>query len=213
MRNRVILAAGSLVIATLTAGCSAGSSGISQPAAAKMSHTTVTIYNPWSTDGRLSPRFEVVGHLVDGYCPTASIADPSNQNAWRCYPKSEPFFDPCFAPPGAADISELACAIAPYLDHQVLLLKVSHPLAKASTGIKPRREQPLLLILSNGAQCTISPTQGTQTNRGYDYVCNLGPKSAHYASTPDTAAEPWTVRYAVNGTSAPVTIAVTAAWV
>jgi hypothetical protein len=135
----------------------------------------------------------------------ASIADPSNQDAWRCNTNHGPLYDPCFAPPDGTNVTELACAKYPYLNDEVQILSMSRTLAKSSNGFHPIGEWPLVLRLSNGVQCSV--IQGTAAYGGYNYGCSTG-----YASPPDTSTDPWTVKYIANGPSSSVTVTVTNAW-
>jgi hypothetical protein len=172
--------------------------------------TTVNVFNPWTPERTLYPQFKVLGHLSGGSCfvgsmPDASIADPSNEYAWRCNTERG-ILDPCFAPRGKTDVTELACVAAPYLGFGVYLLELSQPLAKSSTGFTPKGVWPLVLELSNGDQCSV--IQGTSSAPFFfNYGCNHGT-----ASEPTTAHEPWTVSYLPNGAHAPVTVPVTSAW-
>jgi hypothetical protein len=168
-------------------------------------HTAVETYNPWAGPGTLRQSFKLIGHLTGGSCPTSSIADPSNQDAWRCNTDQGPLYDPCFAPPGGTNVSELACAKYPYLNDQVQILSMSQPLPKSSSGFQPTGEWPLVLLLSNGAQCSV--IQGTATYGGYNYGCSTG-----YATPPDTSVNPWTVKYIANGPRSSVTVTVRTAW-
>jgi hypothetical protein len=170
--------------------------------------TTVDIFNPWTPVGTLEPGYTALGHLYGGSClvgskPWSSLADPSNEYAWRC-DTDRGIYDPCFAPRGKTDVSELACVITPYLRLGVYLLELSKPLAQSSTGFTPRGVWPLILILSNGDQCSV--IQGTASPPFY-YGCNHGS-----ASEPATAREPWTVSYLPNGANARLTVAVNTAW-
>jgi hypothetical protein len=178
-------------------------------------------YNPWTAAGTLSPSFHVLGELSGGSCFTqlsspniygqttvanASIADPSNQNAWRCTTAQGSIWDPCFAPPGTSNVSQLACAVTPYDQDDVYLLSLSQPLPSSSTGFEPTGGVwPLELALSNGVDCEV--IQGTASVPGGNYGCTSGS-----ASNPNTSSEPWTVSYWSNGATTPVTVAVTTVW-
>jgi hypothetical protein len=172
--------------------------------------TTVNIFDPWTPERTLYPQFKVLGHISGGSCfvgsvPDASIADTSNEYAWRCN-TDRGILDPCFAPRGKTDVAELACAVAPYLGFGVYLLELSKPLANSSTGFTPKGVWPLVLELSNGDQCSV--IQGTSSAPFFfNYGCNHGT-----ASEPTASHEPWTVSYAPNGATAPVTVTVTEAW-
>ena len=167
--------------------------------------TAARTYRPWASPGRLNPGFKVVGTLSSTSCFSGSIADPNNQDAWRC----EGLYDPCFAPRDETNVSELACAVLPYLDDKVELLTLSRPLAKSSNGFKPTGVLPLVMVLSNGAQCSV--IQGTATYPSYNYGCSLGPSS--YATPPDTTVQPWTVKWIDKGANSAVTASVLTAWI
>jgi hypothetical protein len=151
-----------------------------------------------------------LGHLSGGSCfvgsvPDASIADSDNEYAWRCT-TDRGILDPCFAPRKATHVSELACAVAPYLGFGVYLLELSKPLANSSTGFTPKGTWPLVLELSNGDQCSV--IQGTSSAPFFfNYGCNQGT-----ASKPTSTHEPWTVSYAPNGAHTPVTVTVITSW-
>jgi hypothetical protein len=179
--------------------------------------TVVNTYNPWATAGTLNPDFHVVGHLTDGSCfdnlgyknylgqtsvADSSIADANNESAWRCT-TDQGTQDPCFAPPGTSDVTELACALNPYLRDDVYLLAMSQPLPSSSTGDTPMGSWPMVLELQNGEQCEVIQGTATQGN----YGCTDGS-----TSNPSTASEPWTVSYWPAGSHTAVTTAVTAVW-
>jgi hypothetical protein len=172
--------------------------------------TTVDSFNPWIAAGSLNSHYRSLGHLSGGSClvgskSDASIADTSNEYAWRCS-TDQGIYDPCFAPRGEKDVSELACAATPYLRLDVYLLDLSTPLASSSTGFTPNGVWPLVLLLSNGDQCTV--IQGTASPPfNFHYGCAHGT-----ASQPTTAHEPWTVSYLPNGANTPVSVAVTTVW-
>jgi hypothetical protein len=181
--------------------------------------TTVMTFNPWTEAGRLSPGFTVLGHVSGGSCFTAlgstnsegqtseadtSIGDPSNENAWRCI-SDNGIYDPCFAPIGKSDVTELACSVSPYLKDDVYLLEINQPIPTNSARAKHTGLWPLVLVLQNGDQCEV--IQGTAIRAGFNYGCNDG-----NATNPSTASEPWTVTYLPNGSNTSVTMTVTTVW-
>jgi hypothetical protein len=146
---------------------------------------------------------------VDGQSSVvdASIADPSNEQAFRCS-IDQGTYDPCFAAPATINVLQLACAGNPYLAFNVYVLTLSQPLATSSTGFAPTGEWPLVLVLSNGDQCQV--IQGTANviyQVAFSYGCGDG-----NASSPNTRAQPWTVSYLPTGTTAAVTVEVSSAW-
>jgi hypothetical protein len=175
--------------------------------------TAVEIYHPWTAAGTLGPGIQVLGHITGGSCFTgsvadASVADPDDENAWRCSAdqvgQNVGPTDPCFAPPGKTNVTELACASTP--SSGVYLLTLAQPLKSSSTGFKPTGVWPWLLVLSNGDQCEI--IQGTASAPGYlNYGCNVGT-----ASNPSTTSQPWTVSYLPNGAQTKVTVDVATVW-
>jgi hypothetical protein len=166
--------------------------------------TTVRTFSPWTAAGTLGPDFQLLGHLSGGSCFAASIADGSSENAWRCT-TDQGMYDPCLAPPGKTNVTELACAVTPYLQGGVYLLALTQPLPISSNGFTPTGTWPLVLVLSNGDQCEV--IQGTATQDDFNYGCKSG-----NASNPSTTSEPWTVRYLPNGAHVSVTMTVTTAW-
>jgi hypothetical protein len=193
------------------------------PAASVPLTTSIQSYNPWTGPGTLSPQFHVVGQLTGGTCTTdlggtnaegqssvvnASIADPSNEQAFRCNADQGIMFDPCFAPPATTNVDQLACASSPYLDSDVYVLTLSQPLASSSTGFTPTGVWPLVLVLSNGDQCQV--IQGTGNVVGqvtFNYGCNSGD-----ATFPNTSTQAWTVTYLPTGATTSMTVEVTTAW-
>jgi len=194
----------------------ASSPGPSPPAAA--ASTVVRRFNPWTASGRPVPDVYVSGKLSSAApvsagpggrppnpCYGPSIADPGNQDAWRCLTTAG-VYDPCFAPPGRTNVRELLCGRDPWSDF--MLLSLSRPLPRSSTGFAPRPAFPWVLILSDGELCEV--IQGTGELFDHlvlSYGCDDG-----YATEPSTTSEPWTVMYLPAGTKAPVTLTVIAAW-
>jgi hypothetical protein len=166
--------------------------------------TTVQTFNPWTAADVLSPGFQVLGHLSGGSCFATSIGDPSNADAWRCN-SGNGIYDPCFAPVGKADVTELACSVSPYLKDDVYLLDINPPVPGDIVRTKPTGEWPMVLVLQNGDQCEV--VQGTAIQAGFNYGCTNG-----NASNPSTASEPWTVTYLPNGSNTSVTMTVTTVW-
>jgi len=128
----------------------ATSPGLSPPAAA--ASTAVRKFHPWTASGTPGPDVYVSGRLSSatpaspepGTPPPdlscgPSIADPGNQNAWRCLTTAG-IYDPCFAPPGRVNVRELLCGRDPWSDF--LLLSLSPPLPSSSTGFVSRAAFP-----------------------------------------------------------------------
>jgi hypothetical protein len=172
--------------------------------------TILKTFNPWVAEGTLSTGTRVLGHLSGGSCfvgtvPWSSIADASNKNAWRCN-TDQGLYDPCFAPPGNTNVTELACARTP--SSGVYLLALSQPLPSSSTGSTPTGVWPWVLVLANGDQCqVVQGTAPTFGQVGLNYGCERG-----NASPPSTASEPWTVKFLATGAHALTTVTVTSAW-
>jgi len=187
------------------------------PRATLLEMTTVEAFRPWTASGILSPRFHVLGYLFGGSCfvavgeksvANASIADTSNEDAWRCVTPHGGIYDPCFAPPGISNVTKLACAVTPYLRRGVDLLQMAKPLPTSSTGFKPTEVSPLVLELSNGDRCEVIQGTGLIFRRVVlNYGCDHG-----YASVLRTVREPWTVSYLPTGVHALVRITVTTVW-
>jgi hypothetical protein len=188
----------------------------SRPAAA--ASTVVRRFNPWTASARPGPNVYVSGKLSSGTpvspepgappanpCYGPSIADPDNQNAWRCN-TTVGIYDPCFAPLGRTNVTELLCGRDPWSDF--LLLSLSPPLPRSSTGFVPRTTLPWVLILSNGELCQV--IQGT--GELFDHLVLYYGCDDGYATEPSTTSEPWTVTYLPTRTKAPVSLTVIAAW-
>jgi hypothetical protein len=188
----------------------------SPPAAA--ASTVVRKFNPWTASGTPGPNVYVSGRLSSATqqspqpgapppnpCYGPSIADPGNQNAWRCLTTAG-IYDPCFAPPGRAHVRELLCGRDPW--SAFLLLSLSPPLPGSSTGFVPRAAFPWVLILSNGELCQVIQGTGEVSGRiVLNYGCDDG-----YATGPSMTSEPWTVTYLPTGTNTPASLTVIAAW-
>jgi hypothetical protein len=207
--------------AAATATASLPTSATSSPSPSRPATAAPTVvrrFNPWTASNRPGPDVYVSGTLSSATparlepgapppnpCYAPSIADPDNQNAWRCLTTAG-IYDPCFAPPGRTHVRELLCGRDPWSDF--LLLSLSPPLPRSSTGFVPRPAFPWVLILSNGELCQV--IQGTGELLDHlvlSYGCDDG-----YATEPGTTAEPWTVTYLPAGSKAPVSLTVIAAW-
>jgi hypothetical protein len=185
----------------------------SRPAAASGAATTVTstrvtIFDPWTAAGTLSPGIRVVRQVPGTGCTTGSVFDQGNPDAWRCSEASGGFYDPCFAPPGQSGVTRLACMDTPWSGATIISL--TRPLAHSSRGaVAPSAAgAPWAMALANGQQCgliegTASLIDGSSLNFG----CTGGG-----ATYPSTGTEPWTVRYAAAGARSLSRIAVPRAW-
>lgn len=168
-------------------------------------------FTPWAGDGTLAPRTAVVGVRSGADCWTASVADSSDPDAWRCLAGTA-IYDPCLAAPGETDVTEVACARSPfsgvYVLHLTTALAHSSPVDRSPPNGTPP-PMPWFMELSNGDGCELSsgtpppPVNGVVT----PYGCRDGT-----ATAPDEAVEPWTVRYAPHGTGPLVTVQVRSAW-
>jgi hypothetical protein len=199
-----------------TSAPSATSPSPSPPAAA--APTVVRKFDPWTASGTPGPNVYVSGKLASATPPSLkpgapppnpcfapSIADPGNQNAWRCSTTAG-IYDPCFAPPGQVNVRELLCGRDPWSDF--LLLSLSPPLPSSSTGVVPRAAFPWVLILSNGELCQLIQGTGELFDHTVLYYgCDDG-----YASEPSTTSEPWTVTYVPTSTKTSTSRTVIAAW-
>lgn len=116
--------------------------------------------------------------------------------------------DPCFAPPGAVNVTEVACASSP--TSAVVLLELATPLHSASTSSgSSSTVLPWVEDLADGETCTLDQGTGTVVNGTVmDYACSGG--SA--ATFPDTTTEPWTVQLAPADGAQQTTQQVTTAW-
>ena len=178
--------------------------------------THVEMFNPWTPAGTLSSSFRVEKRLSGYNCPLRSSFDSENPYAWRCFLSpgftgggggGGAFYDPCFAPPGRSDVTEVACGSSPWSGFVVITL--SRPLAFSSWGIPPGHDDYVWAMeLGNGQQCSLIEGTGAEIDRTvFNYRCSAG-----YAAYPDTGVEPWVAEYAA-GDSGPVTsLVVTTAW-
>ncbi len=169
----------------------AGLLGVGGTAAAQVptsapARTVVRTYDPWTHAGKLAPGVRVA-RTIRGYCWTTSIAE-GTANAYRCM-SGNYIYDPCFAPhAGAAGVSEVACAPAPW--SKVVMMRLTRRLP-ANSGYRPTL---WALVLAGGDRCVV----GTGTNGEVDgvvmfFYCNHG-----LAGGPSMAHEPWTVRFATS---------------
>ena len=168
------------------------------------STTQMEHYVPWATSGSLAPGIAVIGTLSGGDCWTTSIPDSPNQYAWRCMAGSY-IYDPCFAPPGAANVIRVACARSPFSG--VYLLNLTTPLSHSSST--RTATYPWYLVLSNGQHCGGFDGAGPPSVGGVslDYVCKGGG-----ASAPSYGTEPWTVQYGPDDAGPLQLLTVVQAW-
>jgi hypothetical protein len=172
---------------------------ITAPPATQMEH-----YVPWTAGGSVAPGIALIGTLSGGDCWTTSIADGPNEYAWRCLAGND-IYDPCFAPPGASNVTQVACARSPFSG--VYLLNLTSPLSQSSSA--RTATYPWYLVLSNGQQCDGFDGAGPPTVDGVtlDYVCKDGG-----ASEPNDGTEPWTVQYGPNESGPLQPLNVVQAW-
>jgi len=182
------------------------------PPTTRAPSTILNHFQPWAAPGKLRPGIKVLGHLSGGSCyagsaPWPSIGDANNENAWHCQGyQGDGGGDPCFAPPGATNVAEVACAQSPWSG--VYLLDLSEPLPSSSTGSKANGVWPWFMTLSNGERCgVIQGTGEVFAQQALNYGCDHG-----YASQPTASTQPWTVKYLPPGGSALKTLTVTSAW-
>jgi hypothetical protein len=163
-------------------------------------------FQPWSTTTSLAPGIRAIGSPSGGNCWTESIPDYDNPYAWRCL-AANVIYDPCFAPPGATNVNEVACATTP--TSGVYLLKLSTPLPQASSSRTPGPSYSWYVVLSNGQGCTRFDAAGPPTLDGVtlDFTCTVGA-----AAEPVRTTEPWTDRYAPSLTGPLQPVTVTEAW-
>jgi hypothetical protein len=170
--------------------------------------TRVTIFDPWTAAGTLSPGIRVVRQVPGTGCTTGSAFDQGNPDAWRCSEPSGGFYDPCFAPPGQSGVTRLACMDTPWSGATIISL--TQPLAHSSRGaIAPSGAgHPWAMALANGQQCgLIEGTAPLIDGSILNFGCTGGG-----ATYPSTGTEPWTVRYAATGSGSLSRIAVPRAW-
>jgi hypothetical protein len=137
------------------------------------------------------------------------MADVADNNAWRCFSGSG-VYDPCFAPPEASNVTQLACAASPFSD--VMLMTLSKPLPSSFNGntgnTGSSQSSPWFMQLANGDQCGL--TTGTVQSAGgvaLVYGCRSG-----VASSPNTSTQPWTAQYLPNNSHVISDVAITTAW-
>jgi hypothetical protein len=116
--------------------------------------------------------------------------------------------DPCFAPAGQPDATQLICASSPWAPATRLLLTQALPLDAAnSPGSGPR---PVWAMeLANGDRCVLGTGTATQVGATtLDYLCTSGA----LAGGADRNHQPWMVPYRAAGSSTVRTLTVRNAW-
>ncbi len=172
------------------------------------SSTVIEVFAPWTTGGGLAPGIQVAANLNDGSCSAGSLADGANQNAWRCS-SGNGVYDPCFAPPDATNVTQVACAPSPW--SSVDMLTLVQPLPSSSTGISGSTGStpvPWFMQLANGDTCgRTTETASTAGSPNLSYGCQSG-----VASTLNTSTEPWTIKYLPSNSDVSSDVAVSTAW-
>jgi hypothetical protein len=221
---------GSLIPVILLAGCNGGPHGLSSSTSTtsttNVATTTPTTgattttpttgaatthvegFSPLTPTRTLAPGVVAVDHISGTACTMASSFDTGDQYAWRCVQSGGGFYDPCFAPPGQSEVTQVACVDDPWSG--VTVMTLAQPLAHSSWGTphSSQEEYPWAMVLANGQRC--GTIEGTGSNVGgvdLNFGCTGGD-----GSFPDTGTEPWTVKYAANGSNQVVSVAVTTAW-
>jgi len=163
-------------------------------------------YQPWATRTMLAPGIRVIRSLSGGDCWTESIPDYENQNAWRCM-AGNIIFDPCFAPPGASNVTQVACAETP--TSGVYLMNLTSPLSQGSVPRTSGGKYAWYIVLSNGRSCSRVDGAGPPSVDGLtlEYACTIGE-----AAEPNQSTIPWTDQYAASTAGALVAVDVTQAW-
>jgi hypothetical protein len=144
---------------------------------------------------------------TSGSCWEGSLALYQDPTAWRCTAANQ-IMDPCFAPPGQPDATQLLCASAPWVPTTRLLLTQSLPLDAAnSPGSGPR---PVWAMqLANGDRCVLGTGTATQVGATtLEYLCTSGALAGEI----DRSRQPWTVQYRAATSSTLRPLAVRNAW-
>jgi hypothetical protein len=168
--------------------------------------TQTDVFQPWLSASSLAPGFDVIGRPSGGDCWTESILDYRNRYAWRCM-SGTAIFDPCFAPPGASNVTQVACATSP--TGGIYLMTLGTPLTQSSSARNPAYDYPWYIELSNGQGCTGYGGAGPPTDDGVilSYGCITGG-----AAEPDRNTQPWSDRYAATDNGPLQNVTVTQAW-
>lgn len=169
--------------------------------------TQVHTFNPWTATGKLAPGIKVTQREKASGCTYRSSFDLGNRDAWRCFPVSGGFYDPCFAAPNGSHVTQVAC-VANAWAGKAVILTLAKPLAHSSWGTPPpaTAKFPWAMVLANGQRCgVIGGTSQVVDGVGLYYACPRG-----FASDPGTGTEPWTVKYQALGSSRLTTVAVAA---
>ncbi len=119
-------------------------------AAAAATKTTVSIYQPWSSNG-LRHGF-AVAHKASGSCWSHSLTT-DRADAWRCFIGNDTW-DPCFEWSSHSLVA--ACAETPF-SRRVVLLTLKKPLpseGNATTTMLQPKGEPWGVQLTNGDTCS-----------------------------------------------------------
>jgi hypothetical protein len=171
------------------------------PAGTKLEH-----YQPWTASDTLAHGIAVDGTVSGGNCWTQSIRDSDNEYAWRCM-AGNLIYDPCFAPPGASNIEQVACPSSP--TSGVSLMNLSPALTQSGSPRNSGGTYAWYLYLSNGQACFRFSGAGPPAVDGVtlDFVCSKGS-----AAEPDSRTEPWGDQYGSNDTGPLQNVTVVEAW-
>ncbi|HUY86424.1 MAG TPA: hypothetical protein VMU77_04875 [Acidimicrobiales bacterium] len=144
--------------------------------------------------------------MSDGNCWTTSSPDYNNPYAWRCMAGNY-IYDPCFAPPAAQKVRQVACPVSP--TGAVTLMNLSSPLAQSSSQRTSGSTFAWYIELSNGQGCSRFDGAGPPKVDGVtlDYLCTGGG-----AAEPNRNAQPWEDQYATNNVAPLQVVTVTQAW-
>lgn len=173
-------------------------------AGSSSSPTKVQGFAPQSSS---ASALQVPSTTTSGYCWEGSLALSQDASAWRCSAANQ-IMDPCFAPQGQSNPSQLICASAPWAPTTRLSLTQPLPLASAnSAGAGPPPVWAVALV--NGDRCVVGT--GTVSRVGtvvLDYVCTSG----SVAGGLDRNRQPWTLQYQPTPSAALRALAVRTAW-
>jgi hypothetical protein len=163
-------------------------------------------FQPWASATSLAPGIAVIGSLSGGNCWTESLPDYDNQYAWRCM-AGNVIHDPCFAPPGTTNVTQVACASSP--TGGVYLMNLTTGLAQSSSPRTSGGRYAWYVVLSNGQGCSRFDGAGPPTVDGVtlDYACTTGG-----AADPNRSTNPWIDQYAAHNVAPLEEVTVTQAW-
>jgi hypothetical protein len=153
--------------------------------------TQIDHFTPWAAKGSLASGVKDLGSVSGGDCFSNSIPDAANQYAWRCM-TGNLIYDPCFAPPGATGVAQVACAQSPWSG--VYVMSVSTPLANSAATTSTSYGDPWYMVLSDGLQCGAIGGMGPPPVNGVDLAYACG--SAGDTSAPNLNVDPLTVQFA-----------------